>query len=98
MEAVHKEVKDRGRFSLLSEDKEVGFLTYYYSTPTVINADHTVVSPDFEGQGVGKELFNQLVAYAREKDFKIVAECPFISRMFERYKETKDLQVEEDYY
>lgn len=100
MEVIRKEIKNRGRLSILADggDSEAGFMTYYYSSPQVINVDHTVVAPEFEGGGIGKLLFTDLVALAREKNIKVIAECPFVSRMFERFGETRDVQTEEDYY
>lgn len=39
--------------------------------------DHTEVSDDMRGQGVGHDLFMKVVDFARNNDRKIEATCPF---------------------
>ncbi len=97
MEVIHKEKNDRGRLSLTEHEAEVGFMTYYYASPGIIHVDHTVVSKDYEGGGVGKRLFMEIVAFARDKGLMIVPECPYVGRMFERHKDMQDVRTEEEY-
>lgn len=46
---------------------------------------HTEIEPDREGRGYGKQLFNVMVAYAREHHLKVIPLCPFVRAQFNRY-------------
>lgn len=48
--------------------------------------EHTEVSEALAGQGVGKKLVDQVVAYAREHHLKIVPLCSFARSVFERFR------------
>jgi len=39
--------------------------------------EHTFVSEELRGQNVGKQLLDKVVAFAREKNKKIIAICPY---------------------
>ena len=39
--------------------------------------EHTFVSEELRGQNVGKQLLDKVVDFAREKNKKIIAICPY---------------------
>ena len=51
----------------------------------VLNAYHTGVRKELEGQGIAAQLFDKLVEYAREKNYKIIPSCSYISVKFRRH-------------
>ncbi|WP_026695660.1 GNAT family N-acetyltransferase [Peribacillus kribbensis] len=53
--------------------------------------DHTFVSEDLRGQGVGEKLFQHVVEYARENQHKIIPLCSFARKQFESHSEYQDL-------
>ena len=51
----------------------------------VLTVYHTEVKPEAEGKGFAKELLHAMVAYSREKNFKVVALCPYVYAQFSRH-------------
>lgn len=61
----------------------------------VLNAYHTGVRPELEGQGVAGKLFKAMTDYARENNYKVKPTCPYIAVMFKRQAATiGDLKYE----
>lgn len=56
-------------------------ITYSPAGDFVI-ADHTYVSEELRGQGVGEQLLDHLVAEMDKQGKKIKALCPFVIRKF----------------
>ena len=50
--------------------------------------DHTDVNDQFRGQGLGRKLLNELVAFARGRNIKVIPLCPFANSVFD-----KDLSI-----
>ncbi|HBX19528.1 MAG TPA: N-acetyltransferase, partial [Porphyromonadaceae bacterium] len=53
----------------------------------VIDAYHTGVRPEFEGQGIAARLVDELASFAREHSYTIIPSCPYISAKFRRAPE-----------
>ena len=45
------------------------------------------------GKGVAEELVKELVADAREQDFKIAPDCSYVERWFDRHQDYSDLRA-----
>nr|WP_228278982.1 MULTISPECIES: GNAT family N-acetyltransferase [unclassified Acinetobacter] len=58
-------------------------ITYQYQDDHTILADHTWVDLTLRGQGVARQLLDILVAFAREKQLKIVPVCSYVETVFE---------------
>ena len=56
-------------------------------------ATHTVVPSPIGGRGVAARLVEALVADARRQGFRIVAQCSYVARAFERHPEWRNLLV-----
>ena len=42
-----------------------------------VNIEHTIVNEDLAGQGIGKKLLDELVAWSRKENKKIKATCSY---------------------
>ena len=74
----------KGHFSATENGKEAGRMTYSWAGPDKIIIDHTEVSPEFSGRGVGKSLLMEVVRFARENKLKILPLCPFAKSVFDK--------------
>lgn len=59
-----------------------GILTYE-NKGDVIDAQHTIVKPEFGGQGLAGELVKQLVEDARKENKKILGTCSYVEKKLE---------------
>ena len=73
----HEEVERRGAFFLAREGKRVAELTYSRMNDAMVIIDHTEVGPALGGQGVGRQLLDAAVEWARETGTKFKVVCPF---------------------
>lgn len=76
-----------------SEEKPLAEMTFVTSGKRNIIIDHTNVSEEISGQGVGKLLLKELVDWARKEDKKIIPRCPFVKAQMEKNKEYHDMIV-----
>ena len=53
--------------------------------------EHTEVSPDFNGKGVGKKMVLAAVDFARKENKKIIPLCPFAKATFDKNEELRDV-------
>ncbi|MEP6803509.1 MAG: GNAT family N-acetyltransferase [Flavobacterium sp.] len=81
----------RGSFEAVENGKEAGKMTYTWAGDSKFIIDHTEVSEDFSGQGVGKKLLMATVDYARNNDLKIIPLCPFAKSVFDKTEEIRDV-------
>ncbi|QLC65190.1 N-acetyltransferase [Flavobacterium sp. LPB0248] len=81
----------KGYFEAIEEGKEAGKMTYTWAGDSKFIIDHTEVSPDFNGKGVGKKLVMAAVEYARTNNLKIIPLCPFSKSVFDKVEEIRDV-------
>jgi predicted GNAT family acetyltransferase len=81
----------RGYFEAIEDGKEAGKMTYTWAGDSKFIIDHTEVSPDFNGKGVGKKLVMAAVEYARTNNLKIIPLCPFAKSVFDKVEEIRDV-------
>lgn len=88
-----KQVDNEGRGYFMAEEAgiEAGRMTYVHSGPQRIIIDHTEVSPDYSGQGVGRSMVMEAVDFARKNEFKILPLCPFAKSVFNKTPEIADV-------
>ncbi|WP_037587599.1 GNAT family N-acetyltransferase [Stenoxybacter acetivorans] len=53
--------------------------------------DHTEVFPEYEGRGLGKQLFFHMIDVVREENIKVIPLCPFAAAMFQKTPEVRDV-------
>ncbi|KIQ22250.1 GNAT family acetyltransferase [Flavobacterium sp. MEB061] len=81
----------RGYFEAVEDGKEAGKMTYTWAGDSKFIIDHTEVSEEFNGKGVGKKLVMAAVAYARTNNLKIIPLCPFAKSVFDKVEEIRDV-------
>ena len=81
----------RGYFEAREDGKEAGKMTYTWAGDSKFIIDHTEVSPDFNGKGVGKKLVIAAVEYARANNLKIIPLCPFAKSVFDKTPDIRDV-------
>jgi hypothetical protein len=91
MEVKHQVVGNKGAFFVEEEGEWLAEMTYSLAGSTRIIIDHTEVSDKLRGKGAGKQLVEAAVAYAREKNIKILPLCPFAHSVFEKTPAFKDV-------
>ena len=83
MEIIHKNGEKNGLFIAQEDGQKIGHISYEWIEPTVLGLMHTIVKPEYRGQGVAKMLLDATVNYARENGFLIHAFCSYAVREFE---------------
>ena len=89
MEIQRKENGNRGEFYIEENGKQIALMTYKKLGEDEIIIDHTEVNESLQGKGIGKDIVEAGVKYARENDLKIVPSCPFAKKVID---ETPDFQ------
>lgn len=74
-----------------SEDYPLAEMSFVRSNDNILIIDHTYVSDELNGQGVGKLLLKKLVDYARKEGVKIITLCPYAKAQMEKNKEYHDM-------
>ena len=74
---------NRGSFFIDQEGRQVAELDFEVKG-NILNAYHTGVRPELEGQGIAGRLFDELVKYARENEYKVIPSCSYILAKFRR--------------
>ena len=78
--------RERGRYIAKQDRRFVGY-TEYELEPGRIVFTHTVVKPEFEGQGIGSRLARHVVSDALSRELRISPVCPFVRAWLERHPE-----------
>ena len=74
---------DGGRY-WLEVDGGSAELTYLNSGDGVITIDHTYVPPPARGGKIAEQLVERAVADALANNLKIIPQCPYVAKLFER--------------
>ncbi|MDI1464588.1 GNAT family N-acetyltransferase [Catellatospora sp. KI3] len=82
----------KGRYEARAGEVLAGFMTYQV-TGKIVAFTHTEVSPEFEGQGVGKAIARRVMDDARAAGRTVVPICPFLAGWLERHQEYADMVV-----
>ncbi len=75
-----------GSFFIEKEGRQIAELDFEVKN-NLLNAYHTGVRPELEGQGIAGKLFDELVKYARENGYKVIPSCSYILAKFRRNPE-----------
>jgi predicted GNAT family acetyltransferase len=81
---------ERHRFEAFLGDEKAGYSEYELRPDRVV-FDHTVVRPQFEGQGIGSRLARFAVDDARSRGLRITPVCPFIRAWLRRHPEYDEI-------
>lgn len=89
----HHEANSTGAFFVQQNGERMAEMTYSRTNATLIIVDHTHVDERLKGQGVGRQLLDALVAWARETKTRVVALCPFAKAQFDKDPSIRDVLV-----
>ena len=73
----------RGSFFIDKDGRQIAELDFDVKD-NILNAYHTGVRKEFEGQGIAGRLFDKMVEYARENNYKVTPSCSYVAAKFKR--------------
>lgn len=91
MTIEHKDNGNKGSFYIEVAGEMLAEMTYVWAGNNKFIIDHTEVDPKLEGKGIGKQLVQKAVEFAREKKVKIMPLCPFAKRVFDKVADYQDV-------
>lgn len=77
---------EQHRFEL-RVDGELAGAAYYRLHPGEIVFTHTEVDKAYEGKGLGSKLAAGALGAVKERDLRVVPQCPFIAAYLKRHPE-----------
>jgi predicted GNAT family acetyltransferase len=78
------------RYTVMRGNRPVAFSEYELE-PGRIVFTHTVVRPDYEGQGIGSRLAKFVVEDAQARGLRITPVCPFVRAYLRRHSEYESI-------
>ena len=87
----HKQVGNKGIFFVSGDDNILAELVYTMASPLKMIIEHTEVDPSLEGKGIGKQLVETAVEYARTHKMKIIPLCTFTKAVMDRRPDLRDV-------
>lgn len=91
MEINHVFENNKGAFYIEKDGNRVAEMTYAQAGTDKIIIDHTEVSDSLKGQGIGYQLVEKAVDFARDTKIKILPLCPFAAAVFRKREDYKDV-------
>lgn len=92
MEIKHEHLIHNGKFFIEDEQKrKLAVMTYTMKDEHTMVIEHTIVSEELEGHGIGRKLVEAGVQFARDKGYKIIPECPYAASVFRKTPEYADV-------
>ncbi len=91
MEINREESEGKGKFFIEESGKQIALMTYKKAGADKIVIDHTEVDESLQGEGIGNDLVEAGVKFARENNLKIVATCPFAKKVIDETPEFQDV-------
>jgi predicted GNAT family acetyltransferase len=94
--AVNHTIKHgRNRFYIgESEDQILAEVVFYPINDSVINLEHTFVSPDIREKGLARKMVDTVVQYAREQGMKVLPTCPYAKKVMTSDSQYQDILEE----
>lgn len=74
---IHNEKEKR--FSAIDNKTELGYLTYTVKEG-VMDIEHTVVTPEYRGKGIGSMLVDAACDYSVKSKFVLLSSCSFAAK------------------
>ncbi|MEN0002695.1 MAG: GNAT family N-acetyltransferase [Bacteroidota bacterium] len=91
MEVTHEQLETKGSFYIAPDKERLAEMTYSKAGASMIIIDHTEISEQLRGQGVGKKLVLAAVDWARESNKRVLPLCPFAKSVFNKTPEIRDV-------
>jgi uncharacterized protein len=87
----HLEEGVTGAFFIEREGMRLAEMVYSRSGPAQIIISHTEVHERLQGLGVARKLLDQLIAWARETNTRVLATCPYATAQFAKDPSIRDV-------
>lgn len=91
MEIKQKDNGEMGMFFVEISNEIVAEMVYSWRGKDRIVIEHTEVDSSLEGKGIGKQLIEKSVEYARKNNVKIIPLCPFAKAIFLKTTDFQDV-------
>ena len=91
MQISHEEHGAKGEWFVDQDGNRLAEMTYSWAGDDKFIIDHTWVDDSLRGQHVGRQILDRAVAFAREKNVKIIPLCPFAKSVFDKDPEIRDV-------
>lgn len=91
MEIKRQEQGHRGYFQAIIDGQEAGRLNWVMAGKDKMILDHTETFEGFQGKGVGNQLVEEAIHYARKQGLKVIPLCPFAKSVIRDKKELQDV-------
>ncbi|MCE7057019.1 N-acetyltransferase [Algoriphagus sp. AGSA1] len=91
MKIQHEFDGKKGSFYLEEGAKRSAEMVYVMAGPAKMIIEHTEVDESLKGQGIGGKLLEELVAYVRKEEIKVIPLCPFAKAMFKKKEDLRDV-------
>ena len=75
---------EANRYEMFVGDALAGYVEYHLRPGRIVFI-HTIIDPDFEGQGLGTRLARYVLDDAVARGERIVPRCPFIAAYLRRH-------------
>ena len=79
-----EELNGTHEFVLRMDGERFGFLEFTRPEVGVMRIEYVEVSPDLRGTGLGKQLVEKAVAFAKDADLKVVPICSYARAVIHR--------------
>jgi predicted GNAT family acetyltransferase len=88
MDKIEFELNEKGRGAFYIMDGEDRIAEMFLSiSGKDMSVYHTEVVAKAEGKGLAKQMLNEMVAYARKNNLKMIALCPYVHAQFTRHSD-----------
>jgi len=91
LDIQQKDDSKKGEFYIGDNGQHLAEMVYTWAGENVFIIEHTDVDDALRGQGVGNKLLERVVAFAREKNIKIIPLCPFAKSVFDKDSSIHDV-------
>src|SRR5688500_18246346 len=88
MNEIQLQLEDSGKGAFVIErnNERLAEMAFSITGDKMIIA-HTEVSDKLAGQGIGKQLIEEMVSYARTQHYQVIPVCPYVHALFRRHPE-----------
>ncbi len=93
MEIKHQSDGHRGSFYTGTLEDKKAEMVYVMAGTSKMIIEHTEVSDELRGQGVGMKLLEALVEEVRQREVRVLPLCPFAKASFLKRKDLQDVLV-----
>lgn len=90
MQTTARDNREQGRHELFLGDDVAAYVKYRLSDHQIA-LDHTEVTPDHRGEGLGSAVVRSTLDDARGKHLWVLPHCPFVADFIKRHSEYADL-------